>query len=251
MDRKSSRAHPSGYEHSQKWEVLRAFRHQVYTLFGCRRDALFEVLDAVLSAPNTRNAGAPEPGAELPAWLGQPLRCAQRRNHGPGAPRSGSWPRIRWRAADRPGMPSTRACGRAATRKPALSAATTTIPIGIPMASRSWPAGTTPGWCRCRSGARVGRRHCGCGACGRGRTSTWWRPSRSAPGWGRRRPLPAGRSRAHLHASTLAMTPSSSAWPWPTAGLPAGALARGPLLLRRPHLSPHGATAAAWGQVCL
>jgi hypothetical protein len=33
------------------WEALRAFRHQVYALFGCRRDALFEALDAVLSAP--------------------------------------------------------------------------------------------------------------------------------------------------------------------------------------------------------
>jgi Transposase DDE domain len=33
------------------WEVLRAFRHHVYTLFGCRRDALFEALDAVLTAP--------------------------------------------------------------------------------------------------------------------------------------------------------------------------------------------------------
>jgi hypothetical protein len=34
-----------------EWEELRAFRHEVYTLFGCRRDALFELLDAVLSAP--------------------------------------------------------------------------------------------------------------------------------------------------------------------------------------------------------
>ncbi len=34
------------------WEALRAFRHQVYPLFGCRRDALFEILDAVLSAPS-------------------------------------------------------------------------------------------------------------------------------------------------------------------------------------------------------
>ena len=33
-----------------EWEALRAFRQQVYTLFGCRRDALFELLDAVLSA---------------------------------------------------------------------------------------------------------------------------------------------------------------------------------------------------------
>jgi len=32
-------------------EALRAFRQHVYTLFGCRRDALFEALDAVLTAP--------------------------------------------------------------------------------------------------------------------------------------------------------------------------------------------------------
>lgn len=32
-------------------EALRAFRHQVYPLFGCRRDALFEMLDAVLTVP--------------------------------------------------------------------------------------------------------------------------------------------------------------------------------------------------------
>jgi DDE superfamily endonuclease len=34
-----------------EWEALRAFRQQVYALFGCRRDALFEALDAILSAP--------------------------------------------------------------------------------------------------------------------------------------------------------------------------------------------------------
>ncbi len=33
-------------------EGLRAFRHEAYPLFGCRRDALFEILDAVLSAPS-------------------------------------------------------------------------------------------------------------------------------------------------------------------------------------------------------
>jgi DDE superfamily endonuclease len=32
-------------------EELRAFRHQVYPLFGCRRDALFELLDGLLTAP--------------------------------------------------------------------------------------------------------------------------------------------------------------------------------------------------------
>jgi DDE superfamily endonuclease len=34
-----------------EWEALRAFRQQVYTLFGCRRDALFDALDAVLTVP--------------------------------------------------------------------------------------------------------------------------------------------------------------------------------------------------------
>jgi len=33
-------------------EGLRTFRHQVYTRFGCRRDALFDLLDALLTAPN-------------------------------------------------------------------------------------------------------------------------------------------------------------------------------------------------------
>jgi len=34
-----------------EWEALRAFRHEVYTRFGLRRDALFETLDAILSVP--------------------------------------------------------------------------------------------------------------------------------------------------------------------------------------------------------
>src|SRR5262249_46141891 len=34
-----------------EWEGLRAFRDQVYALCGLRRDALFEALDAVSSAP--------------------------------------------------------------------------------------------------------------------------------------------------------------------------------------------------------
>src|SRR5690348_1426398 len=32
-------------------EALRAFRQQVYTSFGCRRAALVEALDSILSAP--------------------------------------------------------------------------------------------------------------------------------------------------------------------------------------------------------
>jgi hypothetical protein len=31
-------------------ERLRAFRHQLYRLMKCRRDALFEIMDAVLTA---------------------------------------------------------------------------------------------------------------------------------------------------------------------------------------------------------
>lgn len=38
---------------------LRAVRHQVYTVIGCRRDALFELLDAILAASSI----------ETPAYL--------------------------------------------------------------------------------------------------------------------------------------------------------------------------------------
>lgn len=53
-------------------EELRAFRHHVYPLFGCRRDALFELLDALLTALSieNRDAGTSASGAELPARLG-------------------------------------------------------------------------------------------------------------------------------------------------------------------------------------
>ena len=37
--------------HTPDLEELRAFRYLVYRLFGCRRDALFELLDAILTAP--------------------------------------------------------------------------------------------------------------------------------------------------------------------------------------------------------
>src|SRR5260370_36455381 len=49
-------------------EALRAFRQQVYPLFGCRRDALFEALDAVLSAPTL----------ETPAHLSLAPNCHRR-----------------------------------------------------------------------------------------------------------------------------------------------------------------------------
>lgn len=47
------------------WEALRAFRLQLYTLFGLRRDALFEALDAILSVPTL----------ETPAHLSLALPC--------------------------------------------------------------------------------------------------------------------------------------------------------------------------------
>src|SRR5260370_38992906 len=49
-------------------EELRAFRQQVYTLFGCRRDALFELVDAVLTAP----------AIETPAHLSLVPSCQRR-----------------------------------------------------------------------------------------------------------------------------------------------------------------------------
>jgi hypothetical protein len=36
-------------------EALRAFRHEVYTLFGCRRDTHFELLDAALSVSTSKS----------------------------------------------------------------------------------------------------------------------------------------------------------------------------------------------------
>jgi hypothetical protein len=49
-------------------EELRAFRHQVYTRFGCRRDALFELVDATLTAP----------AIETPAHLSLVPSCQRR-----------------------------------------------------------------------------------------------------------------------------------------------------------------------------
>ena len=172
-------------------EALRAFRQaSVHAVWLPTRRPL-RTPGCAPDRAQHRNAGPSEPGAELPARLGQPLRCAQRRHHGPGA-RSRRWsPPIRWRPR-RPGMRSTPASGRAATRKRAPSAAITPIRIATPMASRSWPAGTTPGWSRCLAAAPVGRRRCGCAGCGRGRTPIWWPPSRSAPGCAKRpRAVPA------------------------------------------------------------
>jgi hypothetical protein len=42
--------HTLGME-TEALERLRAFRHEIYTTFGCRRDALVELLDALLTSP--------------------------------------------------------------------------------------------------------------------------------------------------------------------------------------------------------
>ena len=49
-------------------EGLRAFRHQAYAQFGCRRDALFELVDALLTAPTV----------ESPAHLSLVPTCQRR-----------------------------------------------------------------------------------------------------------------------------------------------------------------------------
>jgi hypothetical protein len=45
-----TRSHSCWYE-SPDLEVLRAFRQQRYSHFGCRRDDLFELVDTSLAAP--------------------------------------------------------------------------------------------------------------------------------------------------------------------------------------------------------
>jgi hypothetical protein len=62
-------------------ERLRAFRQHLYTTFGCRRDALFETLDALLTAPVIEHPAYLSLAPGLRAHLGQHLRCAQCRNH--------------------------------------------------------------------------------------------------------------------------------------------------------------------------
>ena len=54
-------------------ERLRAFRQIIYTTFGCRRDALAEMLDALLTSPIIEHPVQSPPGPGLPTRLGQRL----------------------------------------------------------------------------------------------------------------------------------------------------------------------------------
>jgi hypothetical protein len=56
-----------------EWESLRAFRHQVYMRLGCRRDALFDLLDALLSAPSIETPAHLSLVLQLSTRLGQRL----------------------------------------------------------------------------------------------------------------------------------------------------------------------------------
>lgn len=113
-----------------EWEALRAFRQQVYTLFGCRRDALFEALDATLSAP----------ALETPAHLSLAPSC--RRSWGSlyDALNAGTMdlaqverlvasyalePQTTWYAVDASVLTAS---GHGVTRKPAPTAAFTITP---------------------------------------------------------------------------------------------------------------------------
>jgi hypothetical protein len=51
-------------------ERLRAFRHAIYTTFGCRRDALFEILDALLTTPEIRASRPLEHRSRLESAVG-------------------------------------------------------------------------------------------------------------------------------------------------------------------------------------
>jgi hypothetical protein len=52
---------------------LRAFRHAIYTTIGCRRDALVEILDALLTTPVIEHPVHLSLAPGLRAHLGQHL----------------------------------------------------------------------------------------------------------------------------------------------------------------------------------
>src|SRR5215472_6680101 len=103
-------------------ERLRAFRQHIYTTCGCRRDALGERLDALLTTAviehpvqsplGSRLESAPGAVSLMPSLL-EPCRCLVW---------SIWWQQNPWRPAQR-GMPSLPGSGRAAMPKPALSVA--------------------------------------------------------------------------------------------------------------------------------
>jgi hypothetical protein len=157
-------------------------------------------------------------------------------------------PRTQW-SRRRGGMPSTRVSGRAALPKRAPTAAIPTIPSAIPMASRSWRAGTTRGWGRSLAAALLELDR----SPARPPDAPW---GASPPSGGRANRLLAGTG-ASQRASSLHVCRRLCADPTqPGLGQPAGRSARagacGPLFLRRPSVpTVDRATAASWGEGCL
>src|SRR5215831_14612067 len=62
-------------------ERLRAFRHAIYPTFGCRRDALVEILDALLTSPVIEHPAHLSLAPGKHPHLGQRLRCPECRHH--------------------------------------------------------------------------------------------------------------------------------------------------------------------------
>jgi len=163
-------------------EALRAFLHEVYTLFGCRRDALFEILDAALSASSL----------ETPAHLSLTPTCQR------------GWGRLydalNASAVDLPRL-ETLVASCPLTLKPSATwyAIDASVwprcdaepspergyyhhKVAIFMANRSSRAGTPPGLSSSPGAAPVGPRRCGSVGSSLARTAMWPQPSRSAPG---------------------------------------------------------------------
>ena len=150
-------------------ERLRAFRQEIYTTFGCRRDALVEMLDALLTSPVI----------EHPVHLS--LAPGFQRTWGSvyDALNAGTMPlsRLEQLVATHPLETPTAwyavdaVSGRGTMPTPVLSEATTTITSGHLMTSPSSLAGTTPGSCSSPSVAPVGPRPCACVGYGREKTS--------------------------------------------------------------------------------
>src|SRR5262249_42130671 len=150
-----SRAHPYPYEQIQLGRAP-SFPPAVYTLLGCRRDALFELLDTILVAPSL----------ETPAHRSLVPSCQRGWASRHDALIAGSieldqlealvaaFPLVTapaWYAVDASVCP-------AAMPRPAPSEATIRIPTGSRLASRSSPAGTAPGWSRYPAAAPAGPR---------------------------------------------------------------------------------------------
>lgn len=191
-------------------EALRAFRQQVYTLFGCRRDALFEILDAVLSAPSL----------ETPAHLSLPPTCQRGWGSLYDALNAGTMdltclerlvassplePQTAWYAVDASVWPR---CDAETSPERGYYHHPYRQSPGQPMAGGlelllARPA--PPALLELDRAARVGPRRCGSVGSSLARIAIWLLQSKSVPGWAKPRPRP----HCPFSRLTQAMIPSS------------------------------------------